>query len=379
MSEYQYYEFQAIDRPLSEREMRTLRSYSTRARITPTSFVNHYDWGDFKGDEDAWMEKYFDAFLYVANWGTHVLKLRLPSKVLPLKIAQQYCPGGSVSVREKAGNVIITFVSECEPEGDFDTGEGWLASLVPIRAEIARGDLRALYLGWLLCVQTEELRGADREPPVPAGLNELSASLHSLVDFLRIDDHLLAAAAETSGDVTDESADREGLSRWVAELQTQEKDQLLVALMRGEGSHVGAELLARFRRERHPVDAGGTSSQEGPGRAVKELLEGAEERRGLAAKKAAEERARRERAATAARVKYLDGLAGREPTLWARVERLIAEKLPKSYDEAVKLLLDLRDLAARKGKGDFRQRIEALCAAHARKLTFIDRLKTAGL
>ena len=41
MSEYQYYEFQAIDRPLAEQEMRTLRSCSTRATITPTLFTNH--------------------------------------------------------------------------------------------------------------------------------------------------------------------------------------------------------------------------------------------------------------------------------------------------------------------------------------------------
>ncbi len=39
MSEYQYYEFQAIDRPLTEQEMRELRAYSTRANITPTRFV----------------------------------------------------------------------------------------------------------------------------------------------------------------------------------------------------------------------------------------------------------------------------------------------------------------------------------------------------
>ena len=76
MSEYQYYEFQAIDRPLTTAEMQELRSYSTRAIITATSFINHYEWGSFKGDEDAWMAKYFDAFLYLANWGTHVLKLR---------------------------------------------------------------------------------------------------------------------------------------------------------------------------------------------------------------------------------------------------------------------------------------------------------------
>ena len=40
MSEYQYYEFQAIDRRLSDKEMQELRSHSTRAQITPTSFVN---------------------------------------------------------------------------------------------------------------------------------------------------------------------------------------------------------------------------------------------------------------------------------------------------------------------------------------------------
>ena len=77
------------------KEMTELRSYSTRARITATSFINDYSWGNFKGDEDSWMEKYFDAFLYVANWGTHVLKLRLPSSLLELKTVRPYCPGES--------------------------------------------------------------------------------------------------------------------------------------------------------------------------------------------------------------------------------------------------------------------------------------------
>ena len=49
VSEYQYYEFQAIDRRLTAHEMAELRSFSTRARITPTSFVNDYEWGAFKG------------------------------------------------------------------------------------------------------------------------------------------------------------------------------------------------------------------------------------------------------------------------------------------------------------------------------------------
>jgi len=47
MSEYQYYEFQAIDKPLDKKAVQALRTLSSRAQITPTSFVNEYNWGDF--------------------------------------------------------------------------------------------------------------------------------------------------------------------------------------------------------------------------------------------------------------------------------------------------------------------------------------------
>jgi hypothetical protein len=50
VSEYQYYEFQAIDRSLTMAEQQELRALSTRARISATSFVNSYEWGDFKGN-----------------------------------------------------------------------------------------------------------------------------------------------------------------------------------------------------------------------------------------------------------------------------------------------------------------------------------------
>lgn len=42
MSEYQYYEFAAIDRPLTRSEMNQLRGKSSRADITPRGLVNHY-------------------------------------------------------------------------------------------------------------------------------------------------------------------------------------------------------------------------------------------------------------------------------------------------------------------------------------------------
>jgi len=56
VSEYQYYDFRAIDRPLTKKEMAALRSISTRAAITTTSFTNHYEWGDLKANPSKPLE-----------------------------------------------------------------------------------------------------------------------------------------------------------------------------------------------------------------------------------------------------------------------------------------------------------------------------------
>jgi hypothetical protein len=202
VSEYQYFEFQAIDRPLNKKEMADLRTYSTRARITPTSFVNDYSWGDFKGDANVWMDKYFDAFLYFANWGTHILKLRLPEKLLNARTARLYAVGEHTTARVRNGNVIISFLSENQDVDDSVESEGLLASLISVRSELAQGDLRALYLGWLLCAQNGELDPDSPTPPVPAGLTKLSASLTSLVEFLRIERTLVRASAKAAANVS---------------------------------------------------------------------------------------------------------------------------------------------------------------------------------
>ena len=157
MSEYQYYEFQAIDRPLSDADMRALRSCSTRARITRTSFVNDYQWGSFKGDEDAWMAKYFDAFLYYANWNTRIVKLRVPAGVIAAATARHYCRPGALDLRKTATHLIFTFASDDDSGVDDDLPEAALSSFVPLRQDLARGDLRALYLGWLLSVKSAQV------------------------------------------------------------------------------------------------------------------------------------------------------------------------------------------------------------------------------
>jgi hypothetical protein len=379
MSEYQYYEFQAVDRPLTEREMRDLRACSSRATITATRFVNHYEWGSFKGNASTWMEKYFDAFLYLANWGTHEFMLRLPRRVLDLETAQRYCCGEAARARTKGDFVILEFLSEEGNDDWDDDGSGWLSSLMPLRADLAGGDHRALYLAWLLCAQSGELEDGATEPPVPAGLGDLTAPLKAFADFLRIDGDLVTVAAVRSPE-TDAPAASGEVARWIAALPNAEKTDWLLRLAGGHEPHLRAELLRRFR-ESHPAHL--RRSGEAP-RSVGELLAAAEqiaeERRRKEAERAAAERARREREAAEARERYLAGLAQREAAAWRQVDALIATKQPGRYDEAVKLLCDLRDLGRSRGRaGDIEVRLRRLCEEHARKPSFIERLRKAGL
>ncbi len=379
MSEYQYYEFQAIDRPLTLREMGELRSYSSRATITATRFVNSYSYGNFKGSSSQWMEKYFDASLYLANWGTHELMLRLPLRVLDLATAKRYCRGESASGRAKGDHVILELRSEDEGGEWVEEENGQLSSLIPLRADVAGGDLRALYLAWLLCAQTGELDVADEEPPCPPGLGKLTAPLEAFVDFLRVDRDLIAAAAARSPDAASAVTNAE-IENWVTELPESERTRLLVRLMDGTEAHLRAELLRRFRDSRGVASRASAEGARTAGELLKAAEQRAEERRRKEAEQAERERARTEREAAAARDRHLDSLAKREAQAWDELRALVATKQPAKYDEAVQLLRDLRDLGLRKGRAvEVAARVRRLCVEHARKPSFIERLRKAGL
>lgn len=377
MSEYQYYEFVAVDRPLTAAQQGELRALSTRARITSSSFVNDYQWGDLKGDPRAWMERYFDAFLYLANWGTRRIALRLPVGVLSPDTAAEYCVGESAQSWATRTHVILDLHSEDEDGDDVYDGGGHLAAILPVRAELAAGDRRLLYLAWLLCVQSRELDDDEPEPPVPPGLGNLSGPLHALADFLRLDSDLLAVAAEASPPLEPKAPSTAALSRWVKILPEAEKNDILLRLLRGDDAHLRSELLRRFR---------GTATDHATQRrrTVGQLLAAAEtrwaERHRLAREREAAERKRREQAAAAAREQRLNTLAGRQEQTWQQVAAMIETKKPKEYDAAVALLADLKALAARDGgTAAFNRRMRQLRQQHARKPSLLDRLDGARL
>lgn len=375
MSEYQYYEFQAVDRPLDEQEMAELRQLSTRATITPTRFLNVYNFGNFRGDPAVLMDRYFDAHLYVANWGTHEFMLRMPHRLLGMERVAPYCTGDCLHARIKDDFLILEYRSETEDGEDFVEGEGQLAGLLPVRAELAAGDLRSLYLGWLAGAQDEFLEEDAVEPPLPPGLGRLSAALRALAEFLRIDDALLAAAAERSLPLQSLQPGDDELTTWVRALAEPEKDRLLLRFLREEGMTSRAEVLQRVRAARSPATEAAPER-----RTVQQLLQAAEEQRVRQRETAAAQAAQRQREQAAARTTYLAGLAGREDDLWRTVGTIIEEKQISEYDRAIQLLCDLRDLAARSGQpAAFQARVRQLREQFRSRSGLLRRLDEARL
>lgn len=382
MSEYQYYDFQAMDRALTRAEMAELRSISTRAVITSTSFTNHYEWGDLKANPLKLLEKYFDAFVYVANWGTREFYLRLPQELVDYKQLRTMLPGDAASVRKAGRHLIVGFENGSELE-DWDDGAGWMGSLMSLRSELLCGDLRCLYLGWLLCTQCEEFAEEELEPPVPAGLGEQSAPLHSLIEFLGIDEDLVEVAALTSAPLNAGSIQKEKeLAAWIQSLPEKEKNDLLVSAASQSGHRWRNELLRRFRQQNEPRNS--RESRQVQRRTAGELLAAAharaEERTWLLDAKRAAQAERHKTKDVADRARYLDQLGKREEAAWNQISAHIQKRQPNEYDKAVSLLNDLHDLAARQGRElVFQSALERLRQTHAAKESFLRRLAKAKL
>lgn len=390
MSECQYYEFLAIDRPLSAADMRWLRNLSTRAEIKPTSFTNVYHWGDFKGDPRELMKRCFDAHVYTSNFGIRRLMLKVPADAREYRAMKAYRGEFGVAFSPHPEGILLDYALEGEPgdwDDDGDDGAGWMASLAPLRSELLEGDLRCLYLAWLLNVQFDALDADTCEPPVPPGLAALSAPCEALVDFLHVDRTLLAVAAEQSPRLAATATSESEWRELVVSLPATEKEDLLLQLLIHDDAATRRNLRKRLRDRRTSVPDNfrrSSNRRASRRRTVGELATEWRNRESIAQERAAEAAAR-ERARVAeerARVRreHLMQVADCEPAIWKEVESLIASRTPKGYEQAVVRLADLRAAAALGKHTDrFCARLRDLRTAHASKPSLMKRMDVAEL
>lgn len=235
--------------------------------------------------------------------------LRLPAaKVGRAALAPYFVGSNATRLAKRGAHLVLDLVNEPDdPEyDDDDEDEVSLAAVSGVRAELLRGDLRPAFLAWVLSVRAGEVDEGETEPPVPAGLGELTPSQCALASFLRIDHDLLAAASRGASSKRD---DRKAFQAWVGALSERDKEAWLMRAAEDPGLALGSEMLRVFRAQAKKDASMGW-------RTVAGLLALAEEERTQRERRDAARADRARRAGAAARERRLSKLARDLESAW---------------------------------------------------------------
>lgn len=392
MTEYQYYEFRAVDRPLTPQQQAELRSRSSRATITANSFINEYNWGNLKGDPLDWMQRYFDAHVYSTNCGSCSLMLRLPLSALDQATQEQFT---LPSERGAQSNFSVAFgispatdhwilwwefnddSGEYERFWGHEDGPGWLGRLLPLRDELLRGDTRSLYLGWLARVCNEEFGDVDLEPPLPAGLQALAPAQIALTEFLQIDPDWLAAAASASPALPDSDAADPDMDSWIAQQDMDAMRATMRLLLEGRSQEAERELRQRYlawQRER------AHNPQAKSRRTVAEIDAGRGMARGKRLEIEQHKRATQEAKRIAERKQQLERLAANSDMTWAAIDKTLQRGSGLAYDQALQALKNLAEAMGQAGRqAEFQHGLVRLLCVHGKRSAWMRRLAEAGI
>ena len=379
MSEYQYFEFLAVDRPLTAREIDHLRGVSSRAQITPVSFINEYSWGGLKADPRDFMRHFFDAHVFIANWGDAIFMVRLPKEVIDQKTLKAFCTCPHLEFEKLPEHWLLTWsLGETENYDRFgyvEEGPGLMTLLAPVREELLRGDLRSLYIGWLRAVTAEETDPDDLEPLPLNGLNRLTAAQQALAVFLEVDIDLLAGVGSGSQTNQVNAADDAALDAWLDNLPRTEVRGYLRQMLDGQGA--SAE---RALKRRHAAWLEQSAPTKGVRRSVAELWQLAEQAKALRlideakAHRQAEAERKRQRDA------WLAKLAADFPRAWKSAHEDANKGHAHAYDAACRQLVDLRDAYSQHATlAAFQEEFQKYMAEHSRRRALVRRLVKAGL
>jgi hypothetical protein len=376
MSEYQYHEWQCINRLLTPAEQEVVVQLSSHITVSASKAVVTYNWGDFRHDPKQVLLKYFDAYFYRADWGSLRLMFRFPKEQLDKSRIKPYLDGEMISM-ETVGKYDVLDISFNPEEG------GWLHELsadlsdfISLQSDLLQGDYRLLYLSWLkgmvmdgdFDAETDEMVEDQMnvfEPPVPPGLNQLSPALENVVQILEIDPFLVQAAAEAS-----EKIQPVDYSQLVGRLSRAECDDFLSRLAGGE-STVAVSLrkrLSTFLTEDETV------VQSGVRRSLLGLIRQADRFKEA-------DNIRRAEVMRKNHVAEMKSLARREIQVWQEVDQLLEKgrKIASVYDEATALLEKLKQLADFQDARDiFFIRLEALAKKYSARSSLIERWRQRG-
>ena len=353
MSTYQYYEFQALDRPLTEKEQDYIHTLSSRVQVNRTQAIFVYNYGDFRGQPEQVLEKCFDIMLYTANWGSRQLMFRFPKSLInPLDLEPYEVPDG-IEISTTEQSVLVDINISDEDLNGWTEGEGLLPKMLSLRDDLLQGDYRVLYLAWLKAVELCYDFEPDTciEPPIPANLHNLSKPLQAFIEFIELNPDLIDAAAQLSPLAETQSDSISELQKRIPQLSEQERNDFLARLLQGE-----LNLNLKLSQHLRSLSQNSTPQtlSDSPGRTLSELLTLSVDAKKLRKQK-------EQQIAKQEKIQKIQELAPRESYLWEQVFHEIGTKHAKGYDRAIVHLLNLQDIAEYQGKlPEFQARVRQI-------------------
>jgi len=376
MSEYQRYEFMTIDRPLTRAQLDAVNALSSHIEASSTHALIEYHWGDFKHDPIDVLHKYFDGFLYWANWGASKLAFRFPHGILPVDIVDGYDLEDFITfTRYREYDILDIHFGEMEAPDEWVEYE--LGSLIALRDELMEGDLRALYIVWLAGqmmmegYDEEDLEEEEEEedweisvPAVPPAFGTLTAAQEALAELLRVPEELLLAAARHSEAARPSAA--VDVAALINLLPPERQNEYLIRLARNEPGL--SRLLIRELRELSRDKSGATPPAGEHVTYATLLAESKTIRAQLERERREQERLARER--------HLQDIRDHQENYWRQVDEAVTRGTGTGYDEALRLLVELRDAADHfKEIEEFQERFRAWVPPHLRRPASVKRLQ----
>lgn len=337
MSEYQFYDFYAIDKALSSAQQKKVASYSSRSNSNSRRATFVYNYGDFRYKIENVLYDFFDIAIYIANWGTRRLLMKFPANLVSLKDLKAYeyeYKGGDgyeyIRVSQKKEFIIVDLYADNEV-GHWVEGEGWLDDLLSVREQVLNGDYRVLYLAWLhfATLTAEFAEEEETEPPVPANLGKLDVGLKNFIKYWGINKDVIAAASKASK--VEKAIKAPDLSQFIGKLSTKEKEEYLTLLLTDE-NQAQYQLKKKLQDFLAPKKK---DTKKGNARTTSEIVEASVKEKKSRIKK-------QKKAAEKAHIKKMEGIGEQQAEMWQELRDNADLKTAKGYENATNLLKDLK-------------------------------------
>ena len=334
MSEYQYYKFERLDGYLDAKARQALRSISSRAEISATSFQVYYTYSDLKAEPFELMLKYFDIGFYYADWGSIDVYIKLPAGTLPDALLGFSSDGLHIHENDE-WQLLIFSLEEYDEYFDDEHADEFFQHLAGLRSGLMQGDWRLVYFMWLKMFDFND--DVERVPLIQFDFEHLSEEEQAFAALYDIPLALVKALSMVLKEQTSHQAKQAQFQfdTWLNNLTEVEKDTLLRALFE-QGQLTRHQALALTRKE--PVNTDENYQYWLTPKVISPFIEQAQsqlqqEQAAALAKKLAIEKAEKEKALT---VVY-----NRREHYWQQAQEQADRTCASGYDAASRYLHQL--------------------------------------